>query len=400
MDVILTTLIIQALTILFVISQWWKKPGGLSGDPTSIAGIAAFMGHPEIEEEFSRLQTEMNAAGLSRRLKGKKFQLGTFATERGIVKYGIMPADADNIPRNKKEDGFFTKLGNWWWKFKNRFTFLNNWQNNRLYFDATFIMLLLAILGLTIDAVSRVDKPQVVFLATAAASGTGMRIFCAILGVIVSFYWGRLFRGVFLPCFVILALLTIQDTQTLAPYVNLGRGPSSPETTILLRRHSIPLTAFLPLLWKRHFTPASVAFIGLVAEVLIVALSGLPYRPGQSRGEFLFWAITALAILTLMLVQLIIVNIWRKSLPHLPRAPGSIAAVMTYVANTSMTRDFNGLEQLSRSERDQGIRDLEKLYAYWWRREQSGNIRWIVDEVPMEKNSLNRSLMDGRSEHA
>jgi hypothetical protein len=143
-----------------------------------------------------------------------------------------------------------------------------------------------------------------------------------------------------------------------------------------------------------------VAFIGLVAEVLIVALSGLPYRPGQSRGEFLFWAITALAILILMLVQLIIVNTWRKSLPHLPRAPGSIAAVMTYVANTNMTRDFNGLEQLSRSERDQGIRDLEKSYAYWWRREQSGNIRWIVDEVPMEKNSLNTSLMDGQREHA
>ena len=140
-----------------------------------------------------------------------------------------------------------------------------------------------------------------------------------------------------------------------------------------------------------------MAFIGLVAELLIIALSGLPYRPGQSRGEFLFWAITALAILTLMLVQLVIVNIWRKKLPHLPRTPASIASVMTYVANTSMTRDFNGLEKLSRSERDQGIRDLEKSYAYLWRREAHGNIRWIVDEVPTEKN---RPLMHDEREYA
>jgi hypothetical protein len=139
-----------------------------------------------------------------------------------------------------------------------------------------------------------------------------------------------------------------------------------------------------------------VALIGLIAELLIVALSGLPHRTGQSRGEFLFWGITCLAILTIMIIQLIILAIWRRKLPHLPRAPESIAAVMTYVAGTSMTRDFNGLEQLKRKERDRAIRDLEKNYAYWWRREEDGRVRWVVDVVPGDKN--NRALMDGASE--
>jgi hypothetical protein len=66
-----------------------------------------------------------------------------------------------------------------------------------VYFDLIFIVFLLAILGLTIAAASRINEQQVVFLATAAASGTGMRIFFAILGVIVSSYWGRIFRGTF-----------------------------------------------------------------------------------------------------------------------------------------------------------------------------------------------------------
>jgi hypothetical protein len=138
-----------------------------------------------------------------------------------------------------------------------------------------------------------------------------------------------------------------------------------------------------------------VAFIGLLAELLIVALSGLPYRPGQSRGEFLFWGITSLAILTIMITMLIVIGLWRRKLPHLPRAPESIAAVMTYVAGTSMTRDFNGLEQLKRKKRDQAIRDLEKSYAYWWRREEDGRIRWVVDVLPGNKN--NRALMDEAS---
>lgn len=37
-----------------------------------------------------------------------------------------------------------------------------------------------------------------------------------------------------------------------------------------------------PLLWHCHYAPASVAFIGLIAEFLIVALSGLPYRPAKN----------------------------------------------------------------------------------------------------------------------
>lgn len=191
-------------------------------------------------------------------------------------------------------------------------------------------------------------------------------------------------------------LLIPPDAQTFAPYIDLGRGCSNPNATILLRRHSIPLTAFFPLLWNCHWTPASIAFIGLIAELLIVAISGLPYRPGQQRGEFLFWGITSLTILSIMIIQMVIINIWRRKLPHLPRAPDSIASVMTYVAGTRMTRDFNGLEQLSKSERDQAIRDLEKSYAYWWRREEDGRVRWIIDEVPTEKG---RALMDGGSEH-
>ncbi len=71
---------------------------------------------------------------------------------------------------------------------------------------------------------------------------------------------------------------------------------------------------------------------------------------------------------------------------------------MTYVAGTKMVRDFYGLEQLSTKDRNKAIKELDKVYAYGWRKEEDGRVRWVVDEVPdTERKSLLTSTHDGRS---
>lgn len=159
----------------------------------------------------------------------------------------------------------------------------------------------------------------------------------------------------------------------------------------------MPITAFFPLAWNRHLAAASVAFTGIMAEFLIIFLAGLPYRPGQLRSEFLVCGIASVVILVAMIVQLVLVNLWRRQLPHLPRRPDSIAAVMTYVAGTEMVKDFYGVEGLSTRERDKAIRRLNKTYAYGWRKEDNGRVRWVVDEVPDENR---KSLMERPSAEA
>jgi hypothetical protein len=97
-----------------------------------------------------------------------------------------------------------------------------------------------------------------------------------------------------------------------------------------------------------------------------------------------------MAIVTLMVVQLVLVNLWRRSLPHLPRRPDTIASVMTYVAGTAMVRDFYGLEEMSVRDRNKAVRKMGKTYAYGWKKEDdTGRTRWVVDEVPdQEKKSF------------
>lgn len=192
-DVVLTCLAIQVVVILYAASKWFQKPSGLSADPTTIAGVAAVMGHPEIERQFSVFPGDISQQELKESIKNQQFKLGTFVAENGMMKYGIMPAPDDKD--KKTEPGFFSKIGASLGGLSDKATFLRDWKRSRLYTDLIFAAFLLSLLGLTASALARIDRPQTVFLATASASGTGMKIFFAALGITVSFYWGKLFQG-------------------------------------------------------------------------------------------------------------------------------------------------------------------------------------------------------------
>ena len=171
------------------------------------------------------------------------------------------------------------------------------------------------------------------------------------------------------------------ESQTLSPYMRLDQPNATPASTILLRKRVLPITTFIPMLRNQHFTTATIAFTSLLSEFLVVTLSGLPHRPGQLRGEFLFCAITSLTILAIMFIVLASVNVWRRYLPHLPRKPDSVAAVMTYVCESKMNADFEGLERVSVSQRDKRIIQLGKRYKYGLRRRAGGGAGWAVDET-------------------
>jgi hypothetical protein len=124
-----------------------------------------------------------------------------------------------------------------------------------------------------------------------------------------------------------------------------------------------------------------VAFTALLAEFLIVALSGLPLRPSaQPADEFFLCGVSALVILAIMVLIVLAVNLWRRALPHLPRKPDSTAAVMTYLAGSGMVRDFEGVERMKEKERNRWIEMQGRRYEYTLRRRRDdGRLKWTVD---------------------
>ncbi|KAH0553187.1 hypothetical protein GP486_006635 [Trichoglossum hirsutum] len=381
---------ISAAVVATTAIMWFHKPCGISGDPTSIAAIAAIMGHPDVAADFRTLDPEIKIEELKKLLKDKKYKLGYYRLSDGTERYGIIPASEGDgeeqegrpVPRGI-DSGLPISQSRW------KPSFINGWRDSVLLIDGLFFFFLVGILGTTAAYFKTVGNSNLakVFESKSVAR----RVVFALLGSLAAFNWGRLGRGELLHTpqgrrytlggQLLMHFPLSAESQTLAPYMRLDQSDADPTSTILLRKRTLPITAFFPMLVNRHFPAAAIAFTSLLSEFLVVTLAGMPYRPGQLRGEFYFCGITSLAILVIMLTSLVLFNVWRRFLPHLPRKPDSVAAVMTYVCDSRMNADFEGLEHDSVSKRDKTIKKLGKRYKYGLRRRPGGGAGWVVDET-------------------
>jgi hypothetical protein len=123
-------------------------------------------------------------------------------------------------------------------------------------------------------------------------------------------------------------------------------------------------------------------------------MTGMPSREGQTRGEFIFCASAALVILIFIACTVIVSNIWRRRLPHLPRKPDNVAAVLSYVAGSQVCANFEGVERARIPVRDRRIIALGRKYAFDVRAPSENKPeRLVIDEVD-DRNTGSRDGSD------
>ncbi|GKT94923.1 hypothetical protein Ct61P_12773 [Colletotrichum tofieldiae] len=358
-NVVISGLVGVAISLIFIISLWFKTPSRIAVDTTTIAGVARVVGHPEVEREFTTIPADMTHTQLAVYLKDKRFALGTFQGESG-ERYGLVPVEqAEGQTRS-----FFQRLEVSAVKTKASLK-MSSWTRSRFNVDILFGVFHLALLGLAIAALANVDNPRRIFSYTSHTQTTAVRVGVCFVGILVSRYWGMVFA----------------DAQNFAPYARMHAKPSKAEGTIIKRGFGVPLLAIVPLARMGYVIPTAVAITALFAEFFVVAVSGLPWRPGQMRGEYIFCGVGCVAILSLMLIAQGLVFYWRSTLPTLPRRPDSVASVITYVAGTTMSRDFGATSGLGSKTADKTIAEMGKRYGYGMKVEEDGRQRWVVDEV-------------------
>ncbi|WYZ46593.1 hypothetical protein EsH8_IX_000818 [Colletotrichum jinshuiense] len=360
-SVILSGLVVVSAALVSVVALWFKTPSRIAVETTSISGVAMIMGHPQIEDDFRTIPTEMTNGQLALHLRDKRYTVGTFEAVNGI-KYGMMPFD----PSEDRHPSLLQRLERTAVEKRALFS-LASWQRTRFKVDAVFAVFHLALLGLAIAALANVDHPRRIFTYTTRGRATAARVGICLIGIVVSRYWGMLFR----------------DAQNLAPYARMHARPSPAQGTILKRGVGMPFFAIVPLARTGYAIPACVAVTAFVAEFFVVAVSGMPWRPGQLRGEYICCGAMCVVVLMVMLSIQGLVLYWRTTLPALPRRPDSVAAVMTYVAGTAMGREFHSVSGIGRKAADEVITEMGRRYAYGWRAEEGGARRWVVDEVGM-----------------
>ena len=134
------------------------------------------------------------------------------------------------------------------------------------------------------------------------------------------------------------------------------------------------------MLYHKHIFAASLAFTAILADVLVVTLAGVPYSPGQVWMELIVCSYTSMAVLGIMIMAVVSLLVWRRRSPNLPRAPDIIMAVISYVANSNMLDDFEGLEGLEKKAVDDRIEGLGKRYTYGRNVGLNGQKRLMIDE--------------------
>jgi hypothetical protein len=160
----------------------------------------------------------------------------------------------------------------------------------------------------------------------------------------------------------------------------MAQSPTDPRSTILLRKSSIPLTSIFPMLSKRHFLAATMAFVAELADILIIFLAVVPYSAGEVFLELLIACYVSMAVLSLMVIAVIALIIWKRRLPDLPLAPDTVAAVLSYISDSRMLSDFEGCEYLNDRDLGNRIAGLGKRYVYGKRPGSDRQSRYLIDE--------------------
>ena len=338
---------------------------GIYSDPSSIASVCSLLHHPETIVEFQRLDQGASKENIIRNLSGRRFRLDAYQATDGIERYGLISSGnyADDemdglykpIGTVDLHDKPVSKASGTSWR---RYSF--SWRIVRLAME---LLLPITTAGtLILVAYYYKDSSKDGYNRFMNSEGFGPRFLITCVGIIIHTQWTRLER----------------QHSVLEPFRRLHTGHATPESTILISRSLFHVTAFFTSLYRRSYFIALVAFVAVMAEVLIIILPGVPFNSSEIARSFTISSYLSIAILALMLV--VLAAIWlRPKGPALPRTPNTLGTLCLYLCDSQMRFELSDMAYMKKGERDYAVRDLEREYVLLSGLGDNGEIRWRVD---------------------
>lgn len=351
-----------AIILLFIAKMLYTRSTGVYSDPSTIATVASLLHHPDVVEDFRKFNSEATSEEIKSALSSKRYSLGLYTTEPEIVRYGILPLQLDSMSTSSQsysQSESYTAVDNPAVGPDQR----NGWKLSSLLTDMAFCLFILGLLGVVIAYY--IVKGNSGFNNFFNSETFGPRFLMTAAATIMATQWKRIER----------------QCHTLSPYAQLYQGNAHPAHTILLPKSTLPITSIIPMLRHRYPFVTFIAFIAFLSEIAVIAIVGIPLHAAQTKIEFQLCSYISIGILGLMTLALVALMFWRRRLPHLPRAPDTLAGVCSYLCASHMVGDFEGLEWEERKERDRKIIGLRKKYEYRKGRAVDGVVRWKIDET-------------------
>jgi len=366
-----------------------RKRSGVFTDPSSIASMAELLGNPAVMQDIQQVNATASHNEARMILGENRYKLGYYdartgkslkfdSFEVGEHRWGLIKLAEDSMSKTligtdsaqagavlspdavRRNDANANK--------KRRVL--------QVVYDTIMLLTALCIFGLVLGYyLDYKSDPLNDFFNN---NSFGPRIVLTILALIVSAGWRR----------------TSQQLTLLAPYRSMARAFHSHSAvparrSILATVACTPYTALRKGVVLRNYLVTTVAMLTVLSDVLLIAISGVPFSSGQIKPSLQASTFVSLAILGLMAITSIAVITHNRTSAggtrRLPRNPDTLIGVWLYLAGSRLTQHekFEFDKQITHPLDERGL--VAKYngghYAFARAVGIDGVCRWTVDEA-------------------
>ncbi|KAK6513892.1 hypothetical protein TWF506_008323 [Arthrobotrys conoides] len=321
-----------------------RRKSGLVGDVSGIAGIAAMANKSHILMDFKGLD-EADERQIHDHLAKRRYRLHKMSLYLGA---DVAMADRPEFHESKRK------------KIKKEspnhpiFTLLT-----AIPFAAFLVSVLaiMPILSFTDGGKHFIDK--VPFTAT-------------FLGILIKSIWEVLDK----------------QLRIIQPFRTLSLGNAMPNILTLDYTGTIPGWVTIKAIQNRHWLLALVTFNSVLIEILTVTMGSFLNRSADDE-ETVTSIRVSFALATVIctgLLATLFLTVKRRRTPFLPRQPGTIASVLTFIHQSKMVTDFESMEQWPTWKREAKLMEINKRYAFGWFSGRDKQIHLGVDQCPISSS--------------
>lgn len=367
-----------------------RKRSGVSTDPSSIAAMAELLGNPDVMQDLREIDPSASDEEVKRNLAGNRYRLGFYHVDTGKQNYSGLPATdddggqryglikvaGDELPHHLAKGERYSYGAVTDPTIDEAAELRINARRRHLQLIYDIIMLLTAIATFIIVLYYYLDSTSSVLNNFFNSGKFGPRLVLTSLALIVSTGWSD----------------TSQGLTLMAPYRSMAVAMSSQSgvpasRSILTSTACNPFTAVYKGLKLRNYLVTSTAIAAILGDILLIAVSGIPYSSGQILPSLQASSFATLAILTIMAANSVAVIIHNRTSAggtrRLPRKPDTLINVWLYLCGSQLAQ-HDEHDQYEQSNQPLDQRGLTSKYGagyYGFARARGvdGIFRWTVD---------------------
>ncbi|KAF3924455.1 hypothetical protein AA313_de0210174 [Arthrobotrys entomopaga] len=321
-----------------------RRKSGLVGDVSGIAGIAAMANKSHILMDFKGLD-EADEEQIHEHLSKRRYRLHKMSLYLGA---DVAVEDRPQLHETKMHK----KKGQ-----------RRESPNHIIFSPLTaipFAIFLVAILAI---------MPVLSYTASGKSFIQKVPITATLLGILVKSFWEVLDK----------------QLRVIQPFRTLSEGNARPNILTLDYTGTIPGWATVKAIQNRHWLLALVTFMSVLIEILTVTMGSFLNRsaPEEETSTSINVSFALGTIICTGLLATLFLVLQRRRKPFLPRQPGTIASVLTFIHQSKMVIDFEEMEEWPTYKREAKLVQINKRYAFGWFSGRDKQIHLGIDQCPI-----------------